>query len=78
MLVEMADGWTETPLAGVLRRSLPAHQDERGSLRELWRESWTRTAGLPAFVQANLTRSRAGTLRGMHFLVINNYLWIVV
>lgn len=78
MLVEMADGWTKTPLPGVLRRTHPALEDERGSFRELWRESWTKPAGLPPVVQANLSRSRAGTLRGLHFHLRQTDLWIIV
>jgi dTDP-4-dehydrorhamnose 3,5-epimerase len=52
-----------TPLAEVGLFELDAHRDDRGELVELCRGD----AGLPAFVQTNLTRSRAGVLRGLHY-----------
>jgi dTDP-4-dehydrorhamnose 3,5-epimerase len=49
-------------LPGVAWGRIPRHGDERGSFRELWRRS-----GLDeAFVQANLSTSVAGVLRGLH------------
>ena len=41
--------------------------DERGAFAELWRASATRLLSAEKFVQANLSRSRPGVLRGMHF-----------
>jgi dTDP-4-dehydrorhamnose 3,5-epimerase len=41
--------------------------DSRGSFTELWREERARSAGLPAFVQDNVARSRRGVVRGLHF-----------
>jgi dTDP-4-dehydrorhamnose 3,5-epimerase-like enzyme len=38
------------------------HADERGAFRELWRASDT----APGFVQANLSTSTTGVLRGLH------------
>jgi dTDP-4-dehydrorhamnose 3,5-epimerase len=61
-----------------MRRSLTAHADPRGSFSELWRESWTAPLGAEAFRQANLSRSAAGVLRGMHLHDRQDDLWIVL
>src|SRR5213593_3765651 len=58
----MPDG---TTIDGALLQPLAAHPDERGSFSEIFRQSWI--GGPPAMVQANLSRSRAGVLRGLHF-----------
>ena len=53
---------TGSTIAGVAFGSVERHADERGSFRELWRRS-----RLPEpFVQANLSTSAAGVLRGLH------------
>jgi dTDP-4-dehydrorhamnose 3,5-epimerase len=47
----------------VTRLPLTLHEDERGWFTEL-----ARASGLPKpFVQANLSRSRKGVIRGLHF-----------
>jgi len=71
-------GWKATAVAGAMRRSLTAHADPRGSFTELWRESWTAGLGAPAFRQANLSRSAAGVLRGMHLHHRQDDLWVVL
>jgi len=44
------------------------HGDERGFFVETWRADGWAAAGVPsAFVQDNHSRSRRGTLRGIHF-----------
>ncbi|HEX4806472.1 MAG TPA: dTDP-4-dehydrorhamnose 3,5-epimerase [Conexibacter sp.] len=55
-------------LAGVLQIEPAVHGDHRGFFAETFRaDAWT-TAGIDvAFVQDNHSRSRRGTLRGMHF-----------
>ena len=73
----MTAGWEPTPLAGVLRRRVVEFPDERGSFAELWRASWTDDLGRP-FVQANVSRSAAGVLRGMHYHRRQHDLWIVL
>ena len=73
-----AAGWAATQLPGVLRRRLTAHGDERGSFREIWRESWTAGLTRAPFVQGNLSRSQARVLRGMHFHRRQADLWVVV
>ena len=65
-------------MAGVLRRQLASHVDERGAFTELWRASWTDALRAPEFVQANLSRSHAGVLRGMHLHDRQDDLWIVL
>ena len=65
-------------LPGVSYGAIARHGDARGSFRELWREDTFGpidparagapgpTAGAPRFVQANLSTSAAGVLRGLH------------
>ncbi|MGO9179218.1 MAG: dTDP-4-dehydrorhamnose 3,5-epimerase family protein [Candidatus Limnocylindrales bacterium] len=50
-------------LDGVSWGRLASHADERGAFRELWRASWSEVR----FLQANLSTSRAGVLRGLHY-----------
>jgi dTDP-4-dehydrorhamnose 3,5-epimerase len=59
---------------GVRFGSIARHADERGSFRELWRAS-----ALPGedFVQANLSTSAAGVLRGLHLHRRQTDLWVV-
>ena len=57
-----------TPLDGLLVIDPDVHPDERGYLMETWRRDRYRDSGLPpAFAQDNLSRSRRGVLRGLHF-----------
>lgn len=74
----MVDGWVERPLGGVVRRTLPALDDARGTFRELWRDSWTSPLGTDPFVQSNISRSRAGVLRGLHFHLRQADMWVVL
>ncbi len=59
-------------LAGVRYGSIERHEDARGSFRELWRASdraalgGSPTPDEASFVQANLSTSAAGVLRGLH------------
>jgi dTDP-4-dehydrorhamnose 3,5-epimerase len=61
-------------LPGVRWGAIARHGDVRGSFRELWRASagfdldprWTGAADA-RFVQANLSTSAAGVLRGLHY-----------
>jgi dTDP-4-dehydrorhamnose 3,5-epimerase len=64
----------ESRLAGVRYGRHKLIADGRGSFAEIWRTSVVgaiseRDAGLPdaRFVQANLSRSAAGVLRGLHY-----------
>jgi dTDP-4-dehydrorhamnose 3,5-epimerase len=69
------DEWRATGLAGVLVRRYPVHEDSRGSFAELWRESWTSGMDL-RFRQANVSHSREGVLRAMHFHLRQTDFWI--
>lgn len=58
---------TETELPGVLLIQPKAFGDERGYFLETWSAERYRSQGLgAAFVQDNLSKSRRGTLRGLH------------
>jgi len=64
-------------LAGVRFGSIVRHADSRGAFREVWRasafpalsptETGAPAGGEPRFVQANLSSSAAGVLRGVHY-----------
>jgi dTDP-4-dehydrorhamnose 3,5-epimerase len=69
--------WVDGPIEGVLKRHLAGHPDERGSFSEVWRESWTAGLGDP-MRQANLSRSRARVLRGLHLHRRQADLWLVL
>lgn len=64
-------------IPGAVSARLTAHEDERGSFMELWRTAWTEGLEDAMFVQANLSRSRKGVLRGMHFHRRQADLWLV-
>lgn len=74
-------------IPGVRYGAIQRFADERGSFRELWRESAVDTiasedAGAPPgfqprFVQANLSTSSAGVLRGLHLHRRQLDRWIV-
>jgi dTDP-4-dehydrorhamnose 3,5-epimerase len=59
---------TATPLPGVLLLQPRAFGDERGFFMETWNQARYAELGLPErFVQDNLSFSRRGVLRGLHF-----------
>jgi dTDP-4-dehydrorhamnose 3,5-epimerase len=59
-----------TTLAGLVLLEPVVHGDGRGFLVETYRRDASAEAGVPdAWVQENQSRSRRGTLRGMHFQV---------
>jgi dTDP-4-dehydrorhamnose 3,5-epimerase len=64
-------------LAGVRYGALGAHADVRGTFTELWRAS-SFAAGSGSFVQANLSTSAAGVLRGLHLHRRQLDYWVVV
>ncbi|MEP7360062.1 MAG: dTDP-4-dehydrorhamnose 3,5-epimerase family protein [Chloroflexota bacterium] len=74
----MDQGWQSTHIAGVLRRKLVPHEDERGVLREAWRASWAADLGIGPVIQANDTVTRAGALRGMHLHLRQTDVWVVI
>ena len=61
-------------LAGVRYGAIQRHGDSRGSFRELWRAS-----AFPGrtFVQANLSTSARGVLRGLHLHRRQDDVWVV-
>lgn len=74
----VAETWTPTGISGVLRRTEPFFRDERGAFAELWRDSLTAPLESERFVQSNLSRSRAGVVRGMHFHRHQVDLWVLI
>ena len=64
---------TESRLPGVRYGSVKRLGDSRGSFRELWRAS---TSG-DRFVQANLSTSAQGVLRGLHYHRRQLDYWVV-
>jgi dTDP-4-dehydrorhamnose 3,5-epimerase len=72
-------------LDGVQFGALARFGDQRGSFRELWRASRQpdlaeRLTGRPdaQFVQANLSGSAAGVLRGLHYHRLQLDYWVVL
>lgn len=65
---------TGQDIAGVAWGRIDAHGDDRGAFREVWRAS--KRPG--QFVQANLSLSKAGVLRGLHYHERQVDYWIVV
>lgn len=58
----------ETPLPGALVVEPRVFRDDRGHLLETWSRDRYAQAGLPdRFVQDNLSHSRPGVLRGLHY-----------
>jgi dTDP-4-dehydrorhamnose 3,5-epimerase len=66
-----------TDLPDVRLVDLVAHGDERGAFTELYRQAWL-PSGAPPIVQSNLSRSKAGVLRGLHFHRRQADYWCVV
>lgn len=74
-------------LPGVRYGAIARHADDRGAFRELWRASdfgviAAADAGAPpgtapSFVQANLSSSASGVLRGLHFHRRQLDYWVV-
>jgi len=56
---------TQALLQGMHLVELATHEDARGSFTETFRQGWL-PEGAPPMVQANLSFSRAGVLRGLH------------
>ena len=55
----------ETEIPGLLVLEPDVHRDHRGEFLETWKQD--RGPELPGFVQDNVSRSRRGVLRGLHF-----------
>jgi dTDP-4-dehydrorhamnose 3,5-epimerase len=63
-------------IAGARRFELQAHADARGSLTEAYRRDWV--GGGREAVQANLSISRPGVLRGLHWHRRQSDYWCVL
>lgn len=61
---------------GVRYGAVERHVDERGAFREVWRASVTTGPAAP-YVQANLSTSAAGVLRGLHVHRRQDDHWLV-
>jgi dTDP-4-dehydrorhamnose 3,5-epimerase len=61
---------------GVVVVDLTAHRDARGAMTELYRREWFSDG--PEMVQANLSDSQAGVLRGMHFHRRQTDYWVLL
>jgi dTDP-4-dehydrorhamnose 3,5-epimerase len=78
---------SDSRLPGVRHGTVQRHGDARGSFRELWRASTFGALGPastgappgsePRFVQANLSTSAAGVLRGLHYHRHQLDYWVV-
>ncbi len=67
----------KTLISGVKLIELESHQDDRGSLTELFRSDWfDNPETIP--LQANMSISRKGVLRGLHFHRKQTDFWICV
>ena len=85
----MSEARPTSAIPGVRYGAIARHGDARGSFRELWRSSTFGAIG-PAdagerdgggegrFVQANLSTSAAGVLRGLHYHRRQLDYWVVV
>ena len=66
------------PLPGVAYGHLRRHPDARGSFAEAWRKVGSEELAAFPGVQANLSSSAAGVLRGLHLHRRQSDLWIVL
>ena len=65
-----------TDLSGVVLADLTLRPDDRGEFVETYRRSWV--PSMPSVVQANLSRSRAGVIRGLHFHRRQSDYWCLI
>jgi dTDP-4-dehydrorhamnose 3,5-epimerase len=70
----MSEGAPPAGLPGVRFGRVQRHADGRGAFREMWRAS---EFGDLRFVQANLSSSAAGVLRGLHYHRKQLDYWVV-
>ena len=64
-----------TQIPGVRLQDLATFADDRGAFTETFRQEWL-PAGEAPVVQSNLSRSRSGVLRGMHFHRSQSDWWV--
>ncbi|MFL5675042.1 MAG: dTDP-4-dehydrorhamnose 3,5-epimerase family protein [Chloroflexota bacterium] len=70
----MTGAGTTSALPGVHYGTVARHEDTRGAFRELWRAGSFPDA---TFVQANLSTSSQGVVRGLHLHRHQDDLWVV-
>ena len=68
----------DSKLPGVHHGILAAHPDDRGWFAEVWRAAGLSTEPGFGAVQANLSESRPGVLRGLHFHARQADRWVVL
>jgi len=83
----MSQGRAASALMGVRYGAVARHADERGAFREVWRagdfgiiapgDAGAAPGTTAAFVQANLSSSASGVLRGLHFHRRQLDYWVV-
>jgi dTDP-4-dehydrorhamnose 3,5-epimerase len=62
--------WIRTGIPDVIRITPDVHGDQRGYFKEVWnRKEFARRGVDVDFVQDNESRSRQGTLRGLHYQI---------
>lgn len=57
----------QVEIQGVVLEELAVHPDDRGSFCEVFRSSWFPRCNYGEEIQLNLSRTAAGSLRGLHF-----------
>ena len=62
--------FTPTEIPDIVLITPRIFRDERGAFMETYRSAEFAQAGIPPFVQENLSLSRRGVLRGLHYQVI--------
>jgi dTDP-4-dehydrorhamnose 3,5-epimerase-like enzyme len=70
---------TESKRLRILSASLiklDSHTDDRGAFIEVWRDSWIEGAMVP--LQANISVSKQGVLRGLHYHLKQSDYWVLV
>lgn len=67
----------QTEIRGVYRFPLRVHQDPRGALTEVFRQAWLSHTPKP-MLQANLSFSKKGVIRGLHYHLHQADFWIPV
>ena len=77
MTVEHGSSPSASALPGVRYGHLTSHGDVRGTFTELWRAS-NPAGGPDPFVQANLSTSSRGVLRGLHLHRRQLDYWVIV
>ena len=64
-------------IPGCFRARLPLREDERGGFLELFRSSWF-PAAFEGEIQLNLSMSRAGVVRGLHYHKAQHDFWVLI